>query len=312
MRFSIYQESRLGGRSSNQDRMGYLYTRGSALMILADGMGGHTRGEVAAQVALQTLAARFQREAVPALADAGAFLRESVLEAHRELHRVRAEQRLPETPRTTLVACVVQDGVAQWAHVGDSRLYLIRAGRIVARTLDHSRTRQLIKLGLLTAEGARDHPERNAVYNCLGALTDPMVEVTQPIALRPGDNILLCSDGLWGALPEREIAAVFRDRTVMRAVPELIGAALAAAGDEADNCTAVAMNWEGVDSLEAAIPAGRSVSTLGIPDGAVASTFQVVSLDAAAEPPLADDQLDEAVAEIQRAIKRAGKLVPRK
>ncbi|HKO68946.1 MAG TPA: PP2C family serine/threonine-protein phosphatase, partial [Burkholderiaceae bacterium] len=145
MRFSVYQESKKGGRRINQDRMGYLYTRDSLLMLVADGMGGHARGEVASQLTLQTLASIYQRDAKPLLADPVRFLEDSVLAAHRELHRYRAEHSLPEAPRTTLVACIIQQGVAIWAHVGDSRLYMIRGGRILDRTIDHSRVHHLVQ-----------------------------------------------------------------------------------------------------------------------------------------------------------------------
>jgi Serine/threonine protein phosphatase len=140
MRFSIYQESRKGGRPVNQDRMGYLYTRRSLLMMVADGMGGHARGEVAAELTLQKMAAIYQRDARPLLPDPAAFFEQSIQAAHRELHRYRAENRLPEAPRTTIVACVVQDGIP---HLGP--MSAIRActccggGAIAHRTADHSR-----------------------------------------------------------------------------------------------------------------------------------------------------------------------------
>ena len=206
MRFSVYQESKKGGRRINQDRMGYLYTRDSMLMLVADGMGGHARGEVASQLTLQTLASIYQRDAKPLLPDPVRFLEDSVLAAHRELHRYRAEHSLPEAPRTTLVACIVQQGVAIWAHVGDSRLYMIRGGRILDRTIDHSRVHHLVQSGLIRAEDAKDHPERNRIFNCIGAYVAPTVEISRPVALRNGDTLLLCSDGLWGTLDDRQVA----------------------------------------------------------------------------------------------------------
>jgi len=226
MRFSVYQESKKGGRRINQDRMGYLYTRDSLLMLVADGMGGHARGEVASQLTLQTVASIYQRDAKPLLTDPVRFLEDSVLAAHRELHRYRAEHSLPEAPRTTLVACIVQQGVAIWAHVGDSRLYMIRAGRILERTIDHSRVHHLVQSGLIRAEDAKDHPERNRIFNCIGAYVAPTVEVSRPIALRNGDTLLLCSDGMWGTLNDRQVADAFAGKTVMRAVPELMELAL--------------------------------------------------------------------------------------
>ncbi len=310
MRFSIYQESKKGGRKVNQDRMGYLYTRDSLLLLVADGMGGHARGEVAAQLTLQTLAAIYQRDAKPLLPDPARFLEESVLAAHRELHRYRAEHTLPEAPRTTLVACVVQQGLAVWAHVGDSRLYLIRGGRIVDRTIDHSRVHHLVSSGLIRPEDAKDHPERNRIFNCVGAFVAPTVEVGGPVALRSGDTILLCTDGLWGGLSDRQVADAFIGKTVMRAVPELIEAALEAGGSDSDNCTAIAMTWAGSEAVEMMPPSEAPVSTLVIPDGAVASTIQIPRhAEPGGEEELTEDQIDDAVAEIQKAIQRSGRLI---
>lgn len=310
MRFSIYQESKKGGRRVNQDRMGYLYTRDSLMLLVADGMGGHARGEVAAQITLQTMAAIYQRDAKPVLPDPARYLEESVLASHRELHRYRAEHSLPEAPRTTVVAAVIQQGIVTWAHVGDSRLYLIRGGRIIDRTIDHSRVHHLVSSGLIRPEDAKDHPERNRIFNCIGAFVAPTVEVSRPIALRNGDSMLLCSDGLWGTLSDREIADAFVGKTLMRAVPELIEMALANGGNEADNCTAVAMTWAGSEAMDMVPPSEAPVSTLVIPDGAVASTIQIPrSGDPEPEVDLTDDKIDAAVAEIQRAIQRSTKLI---
>lgn len=310
MRFSVYQESRKGGRRVNQDRMGYLYTRESALLMVADGMGGHAQGEVAAELMVQTLAALYQQAARPVLTDPARFLREGVLAAHHELHRYRAERSLPEAPRTTLVACVIQHGQAIWAHVGDSRVYLIRQGEILARTFDHSRVHHLVMSGLIRPEDAKDHPERNRIFNCVGANIPPTVEIARPQRLQGGDTLLLCSDGLWGALDDALIARSFGPRGVMRAVPDLLDRALIAAGEQADNCTAVALTWSGDESFEMVPPSEAPVSTLLLPEGAMASTIQMRRPgETLPHEELTEDQIDEAVAEIQRAIQRAGRLV---
>ena len=104
MRFTVYQVSRKGGREKNEDRMGYCYTRDAGLFALADGMGGHPEGEVASQIALQTLAARFQRDARPTLTDSARFLNEAILAGHQELLRYAAQKSLTDTPRTGSVS----------------------------------------------------------------------------------------------------------------------------------------------------------------------------------------------------------------
>ncbi len=309
MRFSIYQESKKGGRKVNQDRMGYLYTRDSLMMMVADGMGGHARGEVAAQLTMQTVASIYQRLAKPLLADPAAFLEEAIQASHHELHRYRAEQSLPEAPRTTIVLCVVQRGVAVWAHAGDSRLYLIRNGAIAERTLDHSRVHHLVTSGLIRPEDAKDHPERNRIFNCLGAFVPPTVEISHPTALHGGDILLLCSDGLWGTLNDRTIVQAFSDRTVMRAVPELVDAALEEGGAESDNCTALAMAWAGLESLDMVPPTDAPVSTLVVPEGAMTSTIQIPRAGDEPAPAYTDDQIDDAVNEIQKAIQRTSRLI---
>lgn len=309
MRFSVYQDSKKGGRKVNQDRMGYLYTRDSLLMVVADGMGGHARGEIASQITMQTVATMFQQLAKPILPDPARFLEDSISASHRELHRYRAENSLPEAPRTTIVCCVVQQGLATWAHAGDSRLYLIRGKRIAARTVDHSRVHHLVSSGLISDEDAKDHPERNRIYNCVGAYVAPTVEVNHPVALHGGDVLLLCSDGLWGSLNDRQIVDAFGSKTVMRAVPDLVSEALEAAGPDADNCTAIAMAWAGTEGAESPAAEDSEVSTLVIPDGAVATTVQFGTGGEDLGSELTEDQIDDAVNEIQRAIQRATKLI---
>jgi protein phosphatase len=204
---------------------------------------------------------------------------------------------------------VIQQGLATWAHAGDSRLYLIRGPRIAARTVDHSRVHHLVSSGLISDEDAKDHPERNRIYNCVGAYVAPTVEISRPMALHSGDVVMLCSDGLWGSLQDRQIVDVFSDRTVMRAVPDLVSEALEAAGADADNCTAVAMAWAGAEAVDMVPPSDAPVSTLVIPDGAVATTIQFRRPGEESGAELTDDQIDEAVSEIQRAIQRASKLI---
>jgi protein phosphatase len=252
----------------------------------------------------------YQREAKPILPDPALFFQRAVMAAHRELHRYRAENGLPEAPRTTLVACVVQQGAAIWTHIGDSRLYAIRGGRIVERTMDHSRVHHLVQAGLIRPEEVKDHPERNRIFNCIGAYVEPTVEIGHPFALRNGDTLMLCSDGLWGALNDRQIAEAFNLKTLMRAVPELLETALELSGTDSDNATAVAMTWAGSESVEMVPPTDAPVSTLLIPDGAVTSTVQVPqSADLPSDEELSEEQIEDAVAEIQRAIRRSSKLV---
>ncbi len=197
MRFTIYQESRQGGRANNEDRTTYCYSREALLMVVADGMGGHHYGEIASQIAVQTLADSFQRDARPTLADPFRFLQKGMTNAHHAILDYAERHRLSDTPRTTCVACLVQDNIAYWAHAGDSRLFLMRAGKVISQTKDHSRIRMLLDDGLISEAQAARHPDRNKIYSCLGSPTPPEIEFSRKTPLKHGDILLLCTDGLW-------------------------------------------------------------------------------------------------------------------
>lgn len=296
MRFSIYQESAVGGRPINQDRMGYCYTRASLLMVLADGMGGHPRGEVAAQFAVQAAGAAFQRMASPSLDDPAAFLRHAFLAGHRDILRHQSDHALPGTPRTTLVACVVQNGRAWWAHAGDSRCYWIRADSIRSRTRDHSRVAQLVELGRLTPAEAARHPERHVVSNCLGGPFEPRIDVSAGVELRVGDVLLLCSDGVWSAVDEAALVERFARGPVSVTVPGLVREAVAAAGTLADNATAVGMTWEGEASRLAELP------PVVAREPAITTTIATGAVDPEQLPEITEEEIERTILEIRQAI----------
>jgi PPM family protein phosphatase len=243
MKFSIAQDSRVGARRYNQDRVGHWATSDALLMVVADGMGGHLHGEVAAQAALESLQRVFLGEAKPKLADPDMFLFRSLARAHGAIVQEAQRLGLQETPRTVLVACVVQDGYAYWSHVGDSRLYLIRRGRVVARTKDHSRVQQLIDRGLIREETVPTHPERNILTRCLGSDHAPKLEPAASARLAKDDLVLLCSDGLWGPLTERQLLEGMREKELQQAVSDLASLAEAKAGAQCDNVSLLAMTW---------------------------------------------------------------------
>ena len=295
MKFSVFQVSRRGGRSRNEDRMGYCYTRESGLFLLADGMGGHPEGEVAAQLALQTVSALFQRQARPVLKGVTDFLSTALLAAHHQIIRYASDKGMLDTPRTTLVAAVLQGNSATWIHCGDSRLYLVRDGMLVTRTRDHS----FVEHRDLAGAG-NDQNNRNVLFTCLGSPTRPVFDITGPMVLQQGDKILLCSDGLWGSLNDADIVYQLGQRAVAEAVPELVESALRSAGDHSDNVTVVALEWETPDAFEST----RGISTDSISDGVFASTIQSAVLDSVGDD-LDDAAIERSIAEINEAIRRS-------
>jgi serine/threonine protein phosphatase PrpC len=308
MRFSIYQESKKGGRKSNQDRMGYCFTRDALLMIVADGMGGHVQGDMAAQIAVQTVGTMFQQQATPVLKSPQRFLESSLLDAHQQILHYRTVNKLSESPRTTIVACVVQNGAAFWAHVGDSRLYWIRAGEIIAQTRDHSKIQSMILQGLASPAEMDTHPDRNKLFNCLGSPELPTVELSRKMVLKPGDTLFLCTDGLWSAVSDQSISSAFADSTVMRAVPDLIYLALMEAGSDADNVTGMAMNWAGADLHEE-----QGVSTASMPLGAITTTidhYKHAPVEGT-QSAMTDSEIERAIDDIRSSIRKSNRLMPK-
>jgi PPM family protein phosphatase len=248
MKFSIYQRSEQGGRKTNEDRMGYTYTRESALFVIADGMGGHAHGELAAQIALETLTECFKKQAHPKLAAPQAFLSQSMLLAHHQILQFSHEHGMADSPRTTVVALVVQDGQACWAHCGDSRLYWIRAGGLAKRTLDHSYVEQspsgMKPNSNSSAAYLAKMANRNVLFTCLGSPAKPIYDVSAALPLQHGDRFLLCSDGLWGHYTDKEITDLFVTDVVSHSTSFLIDLALKRGGRHSDNVTAIGIEWE--------------------------------------------------------------------
>ncbi len=305
MRFTIYQESRQGGRANNEDRISYCYSRDALLMVVADGMGGHHYGEIASQIAVQTLADSFQREARPTLADPFRFLQKGMTNAHHAILDYAERHRLNDTPRTTCVACIVQDNIAYWAHAGDSRLFLMRASKVIAQTKDHSRIRILLEEGLISEALAATHPDRNKIYSCLGSPTPPEIEFSRKTPLQHGDILLLCTDGLWGEVPGDEMAAALTGANIVNAVPTLLTMAETRGGQHVDNLSVVAVRWEDnyVDD------ASSSVSTQTMRFDEIATHIEEFGRDPAHKTDLSEDEIEKAIEEIRATI---DKFNPRK
>jgi serine/threonine protein phosphatase PrpC len=299
MRFSVYQVSRKGGRDKNEDRMGYCYTRDAGLFALADGMGGHPEGEVASQLALQTLAALFQRDAKPMLAEPLKFLHEAIIAGHHQLLRYATEKALIDTPRTTVVACLMQGNAAYWAHCGDSRLYLVRGDKLVARTRDHSYSELQETLSQVVPVGERFN--RNVLFTCLGSPGKPVVDTAGPLLLQPHDRVLLCSDGLWSSVSDAVITEHLASRPISDAVPDLVELALRNGGAKSDNVTVLTAEWEAAEDGDGA----AEVSTQALGEEVFASTIQASLLNDG--PPV--DELDEA--EIERSIREINEAIKR-
>ncbi|RPI15929.1 MAG: serine/threonine-protein phosphatase [Lysobacterales bacterium] len=239
--------SLLGNRDENQDRVAVALSEDAAFLAVVDGMGGHAHGALAAEVAIRTMVGEFWEASRP-LFDPDGFLHLTVGRAHESVVAIGRELAPDVRPRATCAVCLVQGGNAFWAHVGDSRVYLLRDGRIHERTRDHSHVELLLRSGRITERQAHDHPMRNYVECCLGgdpAL--PEMTLSGRRALKAGDLLLLCSDGLWSGVKDPQIAALGadRERGLQVALADLGARAVQVTAPFADNTTAAALRWYG-------------------------------------------------------------------
>lgn len=308
MKFTIYQASHQGPRQYNQDRVAYSYSKDALLTVLADGMGGHRNGEVAAQFAIEVLSESFQRLAMPALANPFKFLDEHIRQVHDAIDRHALLSDMPELPRTTIVAAIVQHDMLYCAHAGDSRLYHFRNGQLLFRTEDHSKVQMLYRQGLIRKEQMLTHPERNKIYNCVGGDEPPRIEMAQKRAVQEGDVILLCTDGLWSVLEEEEITAILQNGPVTDTVPVLFDLAESRADQCGDNMSAIAFSW-GAQAYSkfsvstAMMPLDLNTTILD----AVPGIRRVRVPDTKPSNDPTDDDIERAIAEIHAALDKIPK-----
>jgi serine/threonine protein phosphatase PrpC len=252
--------TRQGDREINQDRSALLTRESGWLLLLADGMGGHPRGELAAQVYIDSMTRALDQAAWP-ITDPAQFLATAIARAHTDILLAGKHEQPPVSPLTTGVACLVHEGQACWAHVGDSRLYLFRNGHTPVRTRDHSLVQEFIDQGELEEDEREQHPLRNVVTRSLGGEPRaPVVELSEMTGLQPGDTLLLCSDGLWSALPEKRLAELATATDLEQAAIQITLAAELASMPVSDNITLVVLRLVG-DRVDPDRAGGRNAPT---------------------------------------------------
>lgn len=227
----------IGDRAEQQDRVGLFAHpthKGTLLAVLADGMGGHTGGALAAEQVVHSAKTNFQVGVLSA-AEIQATLASAINDAHDgiKLSAMSTEQ----DPHSTACALILQPGRADWAHCGDSRIYLYRNGERLSRTYDHSHVMNLVKMGYLTEEQAEHHPQKNLLISCLGDSDAPKIDFGQTAPLQDGDCFLLCSDGLWAYFSDEELGKVLNEFPVRQAAEILINSARERAQGRGDNCS---------------------------------------------------------------------------
>lgn len=244
MKYQLAQYSLTGARPANEDRVGAAERANAVLMVVADGLGGHSGGELAAQTLVDTVLRVFQRITQRVIEDPAAFLALTILQAHKAV-AARGKMHVPPlAARTTCVLCLVQNGYAYWGHVGDSRLYHFRKEKLLARTEDHTAIEQLRRDGLISEAEMSTHPRKSYLMQSVGGGNAPTIALGPETRLFPGDTLLLCSDGVWEAYTAEQLGANLSRARVDEALEDMLLAAEKNMGEACDNVSAVCLRWE--------------------------------------------------------------------
>lgn len=214
-------------RENNEDSLGYwespdnaTFTRLGRLAIVADGMGGCEGGQFASHIAVETVEQIYSTSVDP-------DPQQRLLEGFRQAH-ARIQQRARENPSlrgmgTTMTAFALVGDRLYYAHIGDSRLYLLRAGKLRVITRDHSLVSRLVETGIIRAEDADNHPQKHVLTAAVGIADDIQPDFSAaPLVLEKSDVLLLCTDGLWGQMSEPELQETLASRTPDEACRSLV------------------------------------------------------------------------------------------
>jgi serine/threonine protein phosphatase PrpC len=228
MQIEYAKVSALGDRKDNQDRAAVVASNDAALMLVFDGMGGHSDGARAAETAIKVVQDLFMAATQP-IFDPQGFLYMALARAHDAVVLIGQDVAVDFRPRATGALCIVQ-----------------RNGRVLTRSRDHSHVEVLIQEGAITEEEAQDHPMRNFVECCIGGDAPvPDMSITQRMGLLPGDVLLACSDGLWSGLSDNDMAEIGApgENNLAANLKALSVKALAVNSPHSDNTTGTALRW---------------------------------------------------------------------
>jgi len=245
LRYETAEISLIGNRDQNQDRVAVLCREECAFLVVVDGMGGHSEGDKAAEIARHSFISSFDATGGD-IPDPDAFVADSIRRAHDAVTAIGAGLSVEHKPRATCAICLVLGEEVWWAHVGDARVYLLRDGQVAHRTRDHSHVEVLLREGLIREEEIPGHPMRHYVECCLGG-ESPLPGRQNGLrsgSLSAGDTLLVCSDGLWSGVSDDVIGRTsIIEGPVAEWVEALSAVALAANAPYSDNTTAAALRF---------------------------------------------------------------------
>ncbi len=231
-----------GGREVNEDSVAVCETEGNYCFVVADGLGGHGRGEEASALVTQCITQYFREKdhSVQCIGPAIEFAQQELMQAQKK------KAAYFEMKTTVVVLIVEKGGLYRWGYVGDTRLYMLKKNRIKAQTLDHSVPQMLTVAGDIRAKDIRFHPDRNKLLRVMGVQWQrPMYDVSKPAKLKKETSFLLCTDGFWELVDEEQICDCRRQSATAQEWIDRMQAILAQNGaaceKEMDNYTAAAI-----------------------------------------------------------------------
>lgn len=204
LQFAVYTDE--GSRKVNEDAVGCFQKEGFSCFVLCDGLGGHGMGDVASSLVKNTF-----RDCFENIDNVAEFLAPTFEKAQDNLMKSQIENHAKHKMKTTAVAVVADEQNAYIGHIGDSRLYIFNRNKVKQRTLDHSIPQMLVLSRDIKESEIRNHPDRNIVLRVMGVeWEEPMYELLPPIPLKKCQAFLLCSDGFWELIEEKDMCALLK------------------------------------------------------------------------------------------------------
>lgn len=201
MQITYHLLSDKGSRKNNEDRVGSYRLEDEYCFALADGLGGHEKGEVASKIAIETSIEVFKKEGLTEF-----FLREAFELSQENLTNIQNKLGMPDDIKTTLVILGITKDKIEWGHVGDSRLYVFKNKRYISHTLDHSVPQMLVNIGEIEDKDIRNHPDRSHLLRVMGIEWDrPKYDISEAITPESGMAILMATDGFWELIDEENM-----------------------------------------------------------------------------------------------------------
>lgn len=195
--------SKPGSREINEDSAAIIQNEKQICFVVADGLGGHGRGDEASKIVVQTFQQAFQ-----SFNGSVSAIERALLQAQSNIIEEQEKKAAAYQMKTTAAVLVIDEGALQWAYIGDTRIYYFSNNHLRSRTLDHSVPQMLVYAGEIKEKEIRFHPDRNKLLRVLGVAGEvPRFEVAAPIAIKKGQSFLICSDGFWEFIDEKRMCS---------------------------------------------------------------------------------------------------------